>query len=239
MNYSFSSAQGTNESLDQFGSECLHSVVWYQFILTTALVYYAMVVMSMIFTKESRRLREISLLHDNLIIFIMLPALIEWFGFTSENSTAISLIHPSTPQKIQYITCSSIVFLHSSLQASFVFALAYTIYAENILLPNMTSIKPMPICNIRLLVWQVTIGLTVATATVMTDSSSKEDSTNECCLHLVSAGRFARTIDLTFDISSIYAAYNLLRVSTDRFLKLIVTARQKPSFMIFARLQVL
>lgn len=238
MNYSFSRIQGRNGSWDRFTSECLHSVIWYQFILSTALIYYLVIVLSMIFTKESRRLRQISLLHDNVIMFIMLTSLVEWFGFASDDRTAL-MVPLSTHGKIQVVTCSSIVFLHTSLQASFMISISYTIYAENILFPKMASIKPKPICNVRFIVWQVTTGLTVALATALIGTSNKESFTNGCCLQPFIAGSLEKAIDLTFDCCTIYAAYILLRVSIDRFLKLIVTARQRPSFVMNARLQVL
>lgn len=238
MNYNLSTIQRIYESWNQFTSECLHSGIWYQFILSTALLYYVMVVLSMVFSKESRRFQEISLLHDNLIMFILMSSWVEWFGFATNNSTEL-VIPLSSRQKIQVGTCSSIVFLHASLQASSVMALAYTIYAENVLLRNMAFINPQPIFSIRLLAFQVMTGLTVSTTRALIDASDNEDFTNGCCLHPVSAWSFKKMINLAFDFSSIYAAYILLRVSIDRFLKLIVNACQRPWFMIDARLHIL
>ena len=54
MNNTFSNAVGTIKGLNHFGSECIHSIVWYRFIFIAALVYYTMALLSMIFAKESR-----------------------------------------------------------------------------------------------------------------------------------------------------------------------------------------
>lgn len=227
MKYSLSNIQRANESGDQFSSEAWspHSLTWYQFILSTAIVYYTMAVLSMVFTKESRRLREISLLHDNLVMFIVLPSLVEWFSSVTYNSTWF-VNHSATHQKFQFpmSTCWSIVFLHSSLQASFVFALIYTIYAENILLPGMASIKPKPILTMRLLVVQVVTGLIVATTMALIDISTKEGS-NRCPLQT----SLKKTVDITFDFSIIYATFILLSVAIDKFLKVVVIACHRTS----------
>ena len=231
MNYSLSRIQQINEIRDPLISECQHPLVWYEFILSTALFYYTTAIMSMIFTKESRRLREISLLYDTLILFIMLPSLVEWFGFSPTDSSIALVINISSHQKIQLNTCFSIAFLHSSLQASFVVALIYTIYAENILISNMATINPKPVVTISLLVLQVTTGFTVATVTALIDTSNKECFANGCCLHAVCTWSFKTIIDCTFDLCCIYAAYVLLRVSVDRFLKLLVISCSRSLFV--------
>lgn len=235
MSNTFSNAVETIKGLDHFGSECIHTVVWYGFIFITALVYYTMALLSMIFAKESRRLRQISLLHDNLVVFIVLTSLLEWFGFTLENSTVVFAIRLFRHHKTSAVTCSAIVFLHSTLQASFVVGLVYVVYAERVLFPQMTSMKPRTVCNRRFFCLQVAIGLTIATATAVMDSSHREKNTNRCCLYAVDSRKFSRIVDLPFSLSCIYAIFILLRVSIDRFLKLIVTARQRPSFKISAR----
>ena len=235
MNNTFSNAVGTIKGLNHFGSECIHSIVWYRFIFIAALVYYTMALLSMIFAKESRRLRRISTLHDNLVVFIVLPSSLEWFGFTLENSTVVFAIRLFSHHKTHAVTCSTIVFLHSSLQASFVVGLVYVIYAERVLLPQMTSMKPRTVCNLRFICLQVAIGLTITTATTVMDSSHREKSTNRCCLDAVHSRNFSNIVDLTFSLSCIYAIFILLRVSIDRFLKLIVTTNQRPSLKIYAR----
>lgn len=239
VNYSVSRIQGITETWD--GSHvCLHSELWYLFLLCVAFVYYLMAVLSMIFTKESRRLREISLLHDNLIMSIMFPALLEWLTVTSKYlSTATIAIHLSPHHKIQVATCGLITFLYSTFQTTSVVALAYAVYAEKYLLPNMNCIKPKPLCNIRLLAVQVICGCTVATATTLIDASVMNGSTSGCCLHPVDAGSFKKTRDVIFSVSSIYSSYLLWRVSIDRFLKLLMTGHhRRPSTIIYNRLQI-
>lgn len=231
MNYSLSRIQGINEIRDPWTSECQHPLVWYQFILSTALFYYTMAIMSMIFTKESRRLREISLLYDTLILFIILPSLVEWFGFSRTDNSIVLVINIPSHQEIQLNTCFPIAFLHSSLQASFVVASIYTIYAENMLISSMVTINPKPVVNISLLALQVTTGLTVATVTALIGTSNKECFANGCCLHTVCTWNFKTIIDCTFDFCCIYAAYVLLRVSVDRFLKLLVILCDRSLFV--------
>ena len=217
-----SSMQGTNESLKEFVCEGPHPFTWYHFILSTAFVYYTMAVLSMLFSKESRRLREISLLHDNLIVFLILPSLIERFGFTANSLTPV-VIQISGHKFYQMDTCYFIVFLHSSLQASFLLAVTYTIYAEYILLSKINAINPRSIVNLRWLSLQVSAGVIVATLTLLMDNPNVKAPNDGCCLRSVSGWTFKKIVPIAFDISSIYASYILLRVSIDRFLKLFVS----------------
>ena len=239
MDNSVKRVQGNSETLDNSSPVCLHSEVWYFFLLTEAFVYYLMAVLSMIFTKESRRLREISLLHDNLIVAIMFPTLLEGVSFTSKHLFMVTIaIHLSPHVKIQVTTCGLIKFLHSTFQTSSIAALGYLVYAEKCLLPNMNCIKPRPLCNIRLLAWQVMLGVTVAIATNLIDGSIMKGSANGCCLHPIDAGSFEKTRDSIFSICNIYASYLLLRVSIDRFLKLLMIGHQRrPSTIINNRIQ--
>jgi len=212
---------------------CLSSEMWYLFLVSVAFVYYLMAVLSMIFTKESRRLREISLLHDNLIASIMLPSLLEWLVIPSENlSTSIMTIYLSPDHKVQVGTCSVIVSLYSSLQTTSIIALAYTVYAEKYILPRMNYIKPKPVCSIRLLALETMAGVVVTIATNLIEGSVLKG----CCLHSTNVGSFEKTRDVIFSISSIYATYILLRVSVDRFLKLLVTGHQRrPKTILYNR----
>lgn len=239
MNYSVKRVQGNSETVDNSSPVCLHSEVWYFFLLTVAFFYYLMAVLSMIFTKESRRLREISLLHDNLIVAIMFPTLLEGVSITSKHLLMITIdIHPSPDMKIQVATCGLIKFLYSTFQTSSIIALGYLFYAQKCLLPDMNCIKPRPLCNIRLLAWQVLVGVTVATATTLIDASITKGSANGCCLHPVDTGSFEKTRDAIFRICNIYASYLLLRVSIDRFLKLLMIGHQRrPSTIINNRIQ--
>lgn len=237
MNYSAPNIPEINEHW-QDSSVCLPSELWYFFLLSVAFVYYLMAVLSMIFTKESRRLRQISLLHDNLIMSILFPSLLEWLVIPSENlSTMITTIYLS-PHRIQVSTCSVIVFLHSSLQTTSITALAYTMYSEKCLLPKMNCIKPKPVCSFRLLALEIMAGVTVTIATtLMGGSVMKEGSAKGCCLHPINAGGFQKTRNVIFSISSIYATNILLRVSVDRFLKLLVTGHQRrPKTTLYNRL---
>lgn len=239
VNYSAPRIQGIPETWN--GSPvCLHSEIWYLFLLSVAFVYYLMAVLSMIFTKESRRLREISLLHDNLIISIMFPTLLEWLTVTSKYLSKLTIaIQLSPHHKTQVATCGFITFLYSTFQTTSVVALAYALYAEKYLLPNMNCIKPKPLCNIRLLALQAVCAVAVTTATTLIDASVMYGSVNGCCLHPVDAGSMKKTRDVIFSVSSIYASYILLRVSIDRFLKLMMTGHQRrPSTIIYNRLQI-
>lgn len=239
MNYSVSRIQEISENWED-SPVCLPSEMWYLFLLSVAFVYYLTAVLSMIFTKESRRLREISLLHDNLIMSIMFPSLLEWLVIPSENlSTGITTIHLSHHRKIQVGTCSVIVFLYSSLQTTSIAALAYAVYAEKYLLPRMNCIKPKPVCSIRLLTLEIMAGVVVAIATTLIGGSVTKGTAKGCCLHPINAGSFEKTRDAIFNISSIYATFILLRVSVDRFLKLLVTGNQRrPKTILYNRLQI-
>ena len=239
MNYSASRIQEISENW-QDSPVCLPSEMWYLFLLSVAFVYYLMAVLSMIFMKESRRLREISLLHDNLIMSIMFPSLLEWLDIPSENlSTRITTIYLSPHRKVQVDTCSVIVFLYSSLQTTSITTLAYAVYAEKYILPRMNCIKPKPVCSIRLLALETMAGLAVTIATTLIEGPVMKSSAKGCCLHPINAGGFQKTRDVIFSISSIYATYILLRVSVDRFLKLLVTGHQRrPKTILYNRLQI-
>ena len=219
---------------------CLHSEMWYLFVIIIAFVYYLLAVLSMIFTKESRRLRQISILHDNVIMSIVFPSFLEWLTFTSKHFTTVTTaIHLSPHHKMQVATCGLINFLYTTFQTTSVVALAYVVYAEKCLLPHMNYIKPKPLCSVRLLALQVITGATVATATTLIDASVMNGSANGCCLHPVEAGSFKKTRDVVFNVFSIYAAYLLMRVSIDRFLKLLMTGHhRRPSTIIYNRLEI-
>ena len=227
MNYSASRIQEISENW-QDNPVCLSSETWYSFLLSVAFVYYLLAVLSMIFTKESRRLREISLLHDNLIMSLMFPSLLEWLVSPSENlSTRTTTIYLTAHRKVQVGTCSIIVFLYSSLQTTSITALAYTVYAEKYILPRMNCIKPKPVYSIRLLALEILAGVAVTIATSLIRGPVTKGTVNDCCLHSINLGGFEKTRDVIFNISSIYAIYILLRVSIDRFLKLLVTGHQR------------
>lgn len=227
MNYSMSRIQEISENW-QDNPVCLSSELWYSFLLSVAFVYYLLAVLSMIFTKESRRLREISLLHDNLIMSIMFPSLLEWLVIPSENlSTRITTIYLTAHRKVQVDTCSIIVFLYSSLQTTSITALAYTVYAEKYILPRMNCIKPKPVCSIRLLALEIMVGVAVTIATSLIRGSALKSTAKGCCLYSVNPGGFEKTRDAIFNICSVYAIYILLCVSIDRFLKLLVTGHQR------------
>lgn len=228
------------EITEKWANDGLYSGMWYLVLISVAFIYYLMAVLSMIFTKESRRLREISLLHDNLIMSIMLPSLVEWLTlFASDKLPTGPLeIHLTPYRRIQVDTCRFVIFLYSSFQTSSVVALTYAIYAEKCLLPNMNCIKPKPVCNIRLLALQVITGLTVATATSLIDASAMNGSVNGCRLYSINAGIFEKTKDAIYKFSCICATYLLLRISIDRFLKLMITGHHSPSSIIYHRLQI-
>lgn len=214
--------QGINESWKEFACGQQHPFSWYSFILSTAIVYYTMAVLSMLFSKESRRLREVSLLHDDLVFFLLFPSIVEWFGTSSKSLTPF-VIRVSSHEYLEVDTCWFIVFLHSSLQASFVLAVMYTVYVENILLPKITIVNPRSVANFKWLVFQLLAGLAVAIITILIDTSDAALSSIGCCLHKNSDWTFKKTMSVTFDIASIFAVYVLLRVSIDRFLKLLVS----------------
>ena len=239
MNYSASGIQEISDNW-QDSPVCLSSKVWYLFLLSVGFVYYLMAVLSMIFTKESRRLREISLLHDNLIMSIMFPTLLEWLIIPSENlSTKITTIYLSSHRKVQVGTCNVIVFLYSTLQTTSITALAYTVYAEKYILPRMNCIKPKPVCSICLLALEIMAGVAVTTVTTLIESSVMKGAAKGCCLHSINAGSFEKTRDVIFSLCSIYATYILLRVSVDRFLKLLVTGHQRrPKTILYNRHQI-
>lgn len=239
MKYSASRIQEISENWQDI-PVCLSSEMWYLFLLSVAFVYYLMAVLSMIFTKESRRLREISLLHDNLIMSIMFPSLLEWLVIPSENlSTRTTTIYLTPSHKAQVDTCSLIVFLYSSLQTTSITALTYTVYAEKYILPRMNCIKPKPVCSIRLLALETMAGVVVAITTTLIEGSDMKSTAKGCCLHSTNAGSFEKTRDVIFSISSIYATYILLRVSVDRFLKLLVTGHQRrPKTILYNRHQI-
>ena len=227
MNYSTSRIQEISENL-QDDTVCLFSEMWYSFLLSVAFVYYLLAVLSMIFTKESRRLREISLLHDNLILSIMFPSLLEWLVIPSENlSTKMTAIYLTAHRKVQVDTCSLMGFLYSSLQTTSITALAYTVYAEKYILPRMNCIKPKPVCSIRLIALEIMTGVAVTIATSLIRGSVTKGIAKGCCLHSINPGGFEKTRDVIFSVSNIYATYILLRVSIDRFLKLLVTGHQR------------
>ena len=219
---------------------CQFSEMWYLFLLSVAFVYYMMAVLSMIFTKESGRLREISLLHDNLIMSIMLPSLLEWLVIPSENlSTRITTIYLAPDHEVQFGTCGIIVFLYSSLQTTSITALAYTVYAEKYILPRMNCIKPKPVCSISLVALETMAGVVVTIATILIGGSVMKGTAKDCCLHSTNVGSFEKTRDVIFSVSSIYATYILLRVSVDRFLKLLATGHQRrPKTILYNRHQI-
>ena len=227
MNYSTSRIKEISENW-QDDPVCLSSEMWYSFLLSVAFVYYLLAVLSMIFTKESRRLREISLLHDNLILSIMFPSLLERLVIPSENlSATIKTIYLTAHRKVQVDTCSAMVFLYSSLQTTSITALAYTVYAEKYILPRMNCIKPKPVCSIRLLALEIMAGVAVTIASSLIKGSVMKGTVKGCCLHSINPGGFEKARDTIFSISNIYATYILLRVSIDRFLKLLVTGHQR------------
>ena len=230
MNHSMPTIPGIKDSLD--GTPvCLYSRLWCLFLISVGFVYFFIAVLSMIFTKESRRLREISLLHDNVITFIMLPSLLDWLTIVMENLfTGTIEIHLTSHRKIQVGTCRLIIFLHSGFQTSSVIALIYAVHAEKYLLPNMNCIKPKTLCSIRLLALQVMVGFTIAMTTIMTDTSLMKASVGDCCLHPINPSTFAKTKDAIYDFSSICAICLLLRVSIDRFLKLVMAGRNSRAF---------
>ena len=81
-------------------------------------------------------------------------------------------------------------------------------------------------------------GVTVTIATtLMGGSVMKGGSAKDCCLHPINAGGFQKTRNVIFSLSSVYAANILLRVSVDRFLKLLVTGHQRrPKTILYNRL---
>ena len=217
--YDFHLFQGSGDST----SVCLHSKQWCLFLLSMGFVYFLVSVLSMLFTKESRRLREISLLHDNFIVLIILSSLLEWLVIAQETlSSGAVEIYFTAHQKIRVGTCRLIIFLYSCLQTSSTVALIFTIYARKCLLPNMNCIKPKPLCSIRLFAIQFVAGVIVAVTTILADIST----TSGCCLHPFNAGGFEKTKDMIYNLSNVCAICLLLLVSTDKCLKLFLAGRR-------------
>ena len=71
------------------------------------------------------------------------------------------------------------------------------------------------------------VGVAVTIATSLIRGSVMKGTAKGCCLYSVNPGGFEKTRDAIFNICSVYAIYILLRVSIDRFLKLLVTGHQR------------
>ena len=205
---------------------CLVSYTWHQFSVYVALAYYVIAVLSMVFTKEARRLRELSFLHDNLIIYFLFPSILESLVLTSSSFSGGFVIRLSASQSNNQVTnrpCLLVLYLHSSLQVSCVVAVAYAVYAEKIILPKTLTMAPKPICSVYVFFLQFLIGLSVTLVTALIDGAHV---TNPCCLHPVNPSVVVQLRVLAFDVASICVGFILMRVSIDRFLKLIITARR-------------
>ena len=217
--HSFPIFQGLGESTPA----CLRSKQWCIFLLSVGFVYFLVSVLSMIFLKESRRLQEISLLHDNIIVLIISSSLLEWFTIAMETSSSGAVeIYLTAHRRIRVGTCRFIIFLYSCLQTSSMVALIFMIYARIFLLPHMSCLKPKSLCNIRLLAIQIAVGVTVAVTTIPADISTVSD----CCLHPFNARSFERTKDMIYNLSNICAICLMLRVSIDKCLKLFLAGRR-------------
>ena len=205
------------------------SDAWYSVTIYMAVLYFVIALTCMILTRETGRLKEISIFHDDLVISLLLPALLHRLVILRV-AVPLQMKLPTASGWVHFSTCQLSGYLDFHLQINNVLALFITIYAEIYIRRNarLKCYRKSGQCRaLKLILLQWIMGFSIAFFSAWFGLFRLSSSSNICCFAPLYRKNLQQVLLHLSLLTYLSSACLIIWLTKRRVLRLIVTAKHR------------